>query len=161
MRLSKICNELDLPKGRVEQWGHRGLIQFDNDTAPGSARDCTKADAARIAMLGYLSKSGVSVESAAAQIAEAMKHLLIFKTEKTFLVIAATQVGRIIPPTPRGRQGVTAEQLEKITTEHHFVAETVRASELAVHLSNADFDFTLVFDLSEIEARVEAFWGDE
>ncbi len=161
MRLSAICKELDLPKGRVEQWGHRGLLVFDNETKPGAARECTKADAARIAMLGYLSNSGVSVEAAAKQIAQAMKHLFLFTGEKSFLVISSSRTGEIIPPTPRGGPGTKKGEGIQIVTDPHFLANAVRERDLASHLGNPEFDYSLVFDLTEIEARIDEFWMEE
>lgn len=158
MRLSEICEALELPKGRVDQWAHRGLLAFDKETKPGSARQCTKADAARIAMLGYLSAAGVSFEAAAQEIAQAMKGLFIYENDVSFLVISATRIGELISPTQRGGPGQKAGEGVKIVTDCYFKVKAIPGSQLAELASCPDFDFSMVFNLTEIETRVDDFW---
>ncbi len=161
-RLGPICKALHLSKHRAEQWIARGVFEPSRSTVPGTARELTFTDAAKLLVLKDLGDAGLldqvdSLESLSCH----LNHLHGLKDDKAVLVIGYSAV-EIIPPTERGAPGTRKGSGKKVFVPGAawLSSEIIKLLDLPAYISDPDHRVSIVILLDQIEERVKAAWAN-
>jgi hypothetical protein len=151
--LKQIADALGISRARAEQWIARGFFRTPHNPIFGAAREWQISDAIRLALCAALVDAGLSPEQAGAftQVAHG------FKKDAAYLVVS--ELGEIIPATPRGAPGTKKGEGIKVRTPGVLHSEIVKAADLAKKLDDPDGRAVTVINLDNRERWVKNALG--